>query len=65
MSFISEIRQWRKPRTKVRLLIIKTVMRLGVRAQVAVGYDIASKGRWRSYKDPGILLLIEAGIIKC
>jgi hypothetical protein len=64
ISFIGEMRQWRKPRTKVRPLITKTVMPLGVRVQVAVGYGIASKGPWRSSKAPGILLLIEAGIIK-
>jgi hypothetical protein len=63
MSFIRKMRQWRKPRTKVRPLITKTVMRLGV--QVAAGCGITSKGPWRSSKTPGILLLIEAGIIKC
>jgi RNA-directed DNA polymerase len=42
-------RQWRKPRTKVRSL-----MRLGVRVQVAVGCGITSKGPWRSSKTPGI-----------
>ena len=42
-------RQWRKPRTKVRSL-----MRLGVRVQAAVGCGITSKGPWRSSKTPGI-----------
>ena len=49
MLFIREMRQWRKPRTKVRNL-----MRLGVRVQVAVGCGITSKGPWRSSKTPGI-----------
>jgi RNA-directed DNA polymerase len=65
MLFIREMRQWRKPRTKVRPLVTKTVMRLGVRVQVAVGCGITSKGPWRSSKTPSILLLIEADIIKC
>jgi len=42
-------RQWRKPRTKVRSL-----MKLGVHVQTAVGCGITSKGPWRSSKTPGI-----------
>jgi len=42
-------RQWRKPRTKVRIL-----MKLGVHVQTAVGCGITSKGPWRSSKTPGI-----------
>ena len=50
-------RQWRKPRTKVRPLIYKTVMRLGVRAQVAVGCKITStKSRHHEAKAHGVAL---------
>jgi len=42
-------RQWRKPRTKVRSL-----MKLGVHVQTAVGCGTTSKGPWRSSKTPGI-----------
>jgi len=42
-------RQWRKPRTKVRSLMIR-----GVRVQSAVACGITSKGPWRSSKTPGI-----------
>jgi RNA-directed DNA polymerase len=52
--FIREMRQWRKPRTKVRLFVTKAVMRLGVRVQAAVACGITSKGPWRSSKTPGI-----------
>ena len=40
--FIREMRQRRKPRTKVRPSIYKAVMRLSVRVQVAVGCGIKS-----------------------
>jgi len=43
------LRQWRKPRTKVRNL-----MKLGVHVQAALACGITSKGPWRSSKTPGI-----------
>jgi hypothetical protein len=49
LSLDEEVRQWRKPRTKVRSL-----MRLGVRVQAAVACGITSKGPWRSSITPGI-----------
>jgi hypothetical protein len=49
LSLDEEVRQWRKPRTKVRSL-----MRLGARVQTAVACGITRKGPWRSSKTPGI-----------
>ena len=42
-------RQWRKPRTKIRNLILR-----GVGIQSAVACGRTSKGPWRSSKSPGI-----------
>lgn len=52
-------RQWRKPRTKVR-----SMMRLGVRAQSAVACGITSKGPWRSSKTPGIQQALSNAYLK-
>jgi len=43
------VRQWRKPRTKVRNL-----MRLGVPVESAAACGSTNKGPWRSAKTPGI-----------
>ncbi len=59
------MRQWRKPRTKVRPLIYKTVMRLGVRAQVAVGCKITStKSRHHEAKAHGVALKLRESFNK-
>jgi hypothetical protein len=53
------LRQWRKPRTKVR-----NMMKLDIRVQSAVACGITSKGPWRSSKTLGIQQALSNAYLK-